>query len=260
MAGEIRLGDVASYGLRIDGTLEALQNSWTVDHISYHRNSVESITEGFSNGMWIVGHSVDKLSEFVELFTVSPGSAPDLLVFSRMVDAARRQRHDLAAAARRSTNRRETERRVAAKVAVASEFDWTWTLDNFRRFCDIVGWHESYDSEDDGVLITDIDVQQSTVSSKVEEGEVKYCFFSAIDTVPARRSDGESTAGYVVEEFVSLAHAIESVIGPPNHPPGCIDGDNQITWILPKVIVRLRRSMHSFNVWMVNPEYIAHLD
>ncbi|MFI1240687.1 DUF6301 family protein [Nocardia salmonicida] len=265
MAGEVTLGDVALCGVRNDGTLEKLQTPWAVDHITYLRRSVQSIHEGHSNGLWLTGDNVGRLSDFTQLFTVSPGSMPDLLVFSQMVDSARRQSRDLAETERRLTNRRETEQRIAAKVAIASKFDWTWTFENFRRFCHIVGWHESADPETNriesgGDLTTDIDVRQPSASLKVGQGEVKFCFFAAIDTMPKRGAGGELTAKYVLEEFHSLARVIELVIGPPLHPRENSDDDCQITWLFPKVVIRLRRSAQSFKVWMVNPGYLSELD
>ncbi|MFE3543432.1 hypothetical protein ACFXK0_10690 [Nocardia sp. NPDC059177] len=67
MVGAVSLGDVTLYGARSDGTLEKLQDPWTVDHISYLRKSVQSIREGHSNGIWFTGDNVERLSGYEPL-------------------------------------------------------------------------------------------------------------------------------------------------------------------------------------------------
>ncbi|MFE3544603.1 DUF6301 family protein [Nocardia sp. NPDC059177] len=190
---------------------------------------------------------------------------PDLLIFSQMVDAARRQRQNLDDIERRFAKRRATEQRIAAKVVVATEFNWTWTFENFRRFCDIVGWRERSDTESGrigsgGNLITDIDVRQPSASLKVGQGEVKYCFFAAFDTTSKHGADGELTAKSFLEELQSLAGVIESVIGPSLRPHDDLNADSPITWLFPKVVICLRRSAQGLKVWMVNPGYLEELD
>ncbi|MFE1592258.1 DUF6301 family protein [Nocardia sp. NPDC058705] len=266
LAGEVSVGDVAVYGERTDRTLEQIPTLWTVDHISYVHTSMDSIPEGFSSGMWFVGEDVNKLSGYVQLFTTSPGSVPDILVLSQMVDMARRHSHELAAAARRLTSKREIERRVAAKVAVASKFDWTWTCDNIRQFCDIVGWHETsepdgrYSIEDGGDLTTDIDVRWPLASLRVSERTVRYCALRAIEVSPLPDDDSEVTAGRIREEFNSLARVIESMIGPSLLLPPEMNHHIEVSWTFPKVVIRLRMSAQCASVWMVNPRYLAELD
>ncbi|MEU4411609.1 DUF6301 family protein [Nocardia salmonicida] len=237
-----------------------------VDHISYLRTSMNSIPEGYSTGIWFVGEDIAKLGEYINLFTAPPRSVPDILVLSQMVDMARKRSVELAATVRRSTNRRKTEQRIAAKVCIASKFDWTWTFDNIRRFCEIVGWHEdsdpenSYSIEGGGDLNTDIDVRQPGASLSVRNGDIRYCSFKAIDTVSLRDADGDVTAERMLEEFNNLADVIESLIGSPLRRFREIDQTSEIAWMFPKVVIRLRRSTQGFRVWMMNPRYLAEFD
>ncbi|MFD4357118.1 DUF6301 family protein [Nocardia sp. NPDC058518] len=264
IAGEVSLGDIAIYGERIDGTLERITKPWIVDHISYLRTSMNSIPEGFSSGMWFIGEDVGNLREYIHVFTAPPGSVPDIHVISQMVDIACRRRLELTGTARRLTNRRKTEQRIAAKVCVASKFDWTWTFGNIRRFCEIVGWREDFETghpiERGCDLITDIDVRQPGASLSVGNGDIRYCSFKAIDSVPARDVDDEIDAERMAEEFNSLAGVIESVIGASLSPPVGINDNSGTIWMLPKVVIHLRRSNRGFRVWMVNPRYLAELD
>ncbi|MFD6455084.1 DUF6301 family protein [Nocardia sp. NPDC060220] len=181
-----------------------------------------------------------------------------------MVDMARERILESTAAERRSTNRRKIEQRVAEKVCIASKFDWTWTFDNIRQFCDMVGWHEDPDAghsiEHGGDLTTDIDVRQPGASLSVGQGDIRYCSFKAVDTLFARNADDGMAAERIVKEFNSLAGVIESRIGRPLCRPADMNENSEMAWILPKVVVRLRRSVQGVRVWMINPRYLTELD
>ncbi|MFE3058676.1 DUF6301 family protein [Nocardia sp. NPDC059239] len=156
----------------------------------------------------------------------------------------------------------------AVRIArLAADFEWTWTVENLKRFYREAGWQSESDQDLGGKLRTGLMVSVPCGYAEyapdffrdyvIDEGEVEYLLALVTDMVEDTSRDGHI---WLVDAFVELADQLALELGTPL---GRVTASNpRIAWILPRAVLFLSVDTEgaSIRLKIVNLAYQDWLD
>ncbi|WP_459961604.1 DUF6301 family protein [Nocardia sp. IFM 10818] len=139
-------------------------------------------------------------------------------------------------------------------VRAATEFDWTWTLDDVPRFADLVGWQFTQHNNQRVTLTTNLDVNRTDASVSIapwtkpgQSPQLNRISFYVTDVV----LDDPTVAPELTETFDEMSRHIWAGLGTPTMRRTGPAPDRR--WDLPKVVVQLSASDAAVHIIIVNP-------
>ena len=146
----------------------------------------------------------------------------------------------------------------AARVArLSAEFDWTWYIEDFPRFCLAAGWELIVSGELGAEVLTDLQVERPECIAFYRKRILKYfsCFVTDVSAAGLSRAGSRKRA---VDGFVDLGQVLGGYLGEPNrYGPG---SDFSVGWDRPNVAIAIQATSDSIFLSVASPEYQAFLD
>ncbi|MGW0249135.1 DUF6301 family protein [Nocardia goodfellowii] len=140
---------------------------------------------------------------------------------------------------------------------MATEFDWTWTVDDLQPFCDQVGWQVSGLDEQDPEATTNLEINRPDAVLYVADTPAAERS-RPIDQISFRASDvvldRDDLEPELDEVFDALVQRIFELIG--QRPTGWwIEPTRGLNWDLPRLFLEAKISATSVYVHLVSPAY-----
>ncbi|MBF6451778.1 hypothetical protein IU429_29365 [Nocardia elegans] len=152
--------------------------------------------------------------------------------------------------------------RALAAIQAATQFDWTWTVDDLPTFSEPIGWQSSSPDDKYPSLTTNLDVNRTDASVSVDHTArpdvrrpLQRIRFYASDVV----LDDPSVQPELDQAFDDLAQRVFEMVG--QRPTGwSLEPLRSLRWDLPTIVVTLYVSGEDVSVYLVGPEYQRWLD
>ncbi|MBV7704002.1 hypothetical protein NOVA_14580 [Nocardia nova] len=147
--------------------------------------------------------------------------------------------------------------RALAAIQAATQFDWTWTVDDLPTFSERIGWQSSSPDDEYPSLTTNLDVNRTDASVSVDNTAkpdvrrpLQQMWFFASDVV----LDDPSVQPELDQAFDDLAQRVFELVG--QRPTGwSLEPRRGLRWDLPTIVVTLYVSDASVTVYLVSPDY-----
>ena len=147
--------------------------------------------------------------------------------------------------------------RALDAIQAATQFDWTWTVDDLPTFSEHIGWQSSSPDDKYPSLTTNLDVNRTDASVSVDNTAgpdvrrpLQQIWFHASDVV----LDDPSVEPELYQAFDDLAQRVFEMVG--QRPTGwSLEPLRSLRWDLPTIVVTLCVSDEDVSVYLVSPEY-----
>ncbi|WP_186628558.1 DUF6301 family protein [Rhodococcus sp. BP22] len=146
----------------------------------------------------------------------------------------------------------------ATRIArLATEFDWTWAVDDLEPFCAQAGWELVELMQGGASIRTNFHVNRPEAQMFGRQPRMKWISIDVTDV-----ADGATPMTVVRplrdEAFTNLDVALTSLLGTATSAePG---PKAALRWDLPKVVITLNRGVRAIDLRLKSPGYQAWVD
>ncbi|MEU6586206.1 DUF6301 family protein [Nocardia sp. NPDC046763] len=145
--------------------------------------------------------------------------------------------------------------RAADVVRLATRFDWSWTLADLDRFCELTGWTVEERGSRRVIMTTDLAIDRPESQAYVDGERVRYISIDVTDRLGKQEAATSPLPGMW---FTQLCDRLRAHLYAPNQRK---DGRfRELRWDLPTVVVSVCGSARDCHVLLASPSYQAEQD